>query len=429
MKTLQEWLDWCEQLHPVAIDMGLDRVKTVADRMDLRFDCPVITVAGTNGKGSTCAMLEAVLLQAGYRTGVYTSPHLVHFEERCRLHGESASAEAFAEAFAAVEAVRGEVSLTYFEFSTLAILHLMAKSNLDVAILEVGLGGRLDAVNIIDADCAVITSIDLDHMAILGKDRESIGFEKAGIMRAGRPVIVSDPVPPQSVIDHAAAVGAELWLFGRDFNFSGDKQQWAWAGRDRRYSGMAYPALRGANQLINASGVLAALDALRQRIPVTAQAVRNGLAMVELPGRFQIVPGQPVLVLDVAHNPHSVAALAANLDAMGFYPTTHAVLGAMADKDLLPMLQKVNPMIDRWYFTDLPLPRAAKAADLQQVWQAQNTRTDTVSSVHADPMQALQAAIEAADPADRIVVFGSFYTVGGVLKDGIPRLQAKHLSP
>jgi dihydrofolate synthase/folylpolyglutamate synthase len=429
MKTLQQWLDWCEQLHPVAIDMGLDRVKTVADRMALRFDCPVITVAGTNGKGSTCAMLEAVLLQAGYRTGVYTSPHLVHFEERCRLHGESASAEAFAEAFAAVEAVRGDVSLTYFEFSTLAILHLMARANLDVAILEVGLGGRLDAVNIIDADCAVITSIDIDHTAILGKDRESIGLEKAGIMRAGRPVIVSDPVPPQSVLDHAAALGADVWLFGRDFNFSGDKQQWAWAGRDRRYSGMAYPALRGANQLINASGVLAALDALRQRVPVTAQAVRNGLAMVELPGRFQIVPGQPVLVLDVAHNPHSVAALAANLDAMGFYPTTHAVLGAMADKDLLPMLQKVNPMVDKWYFTDLPLPRAAKSADLQQAWQAQNTRTDTASSTHADPMQAMQAAIDAADPADRIVVFGSFYTVGGVLKDGTPRLQAKHLTP
>ena len=429
MKTLQQWLDWCEQLHPVAIDMGLDRVKTVADRMNLRFDCPVITVAGTNGKGSTCAMLEAVLLQAGYRTGVYTSPHLVHFEERCRLHGESASAEVFADAFAAVEAVRGDVSLTYFEFSTLAILHMMASAKLDVAILEVGLGGRLDAVNIIDADCAVITSIDIDHTAILGKDRESIGFEKAGIMRGGRPVIVSDPVPPQSVLDHAAALGSDIWLFGRDFNFSGDKQQWAWAGRDRRYSGMAYPALRGANQLINASGVLAALDALRQRIPVTAQAVRNGLAMVELPGRFQIVPGQPVLVLDVAHNPHSVAALAANLDAMGFYPTTHAVLGAMADKDLLPMLQKVNPMVDKWYFTDLPLPRAAKAADLQQAWQAQNTRTDTSSSVHAEPMLALQAAIDAADPADRIVVFGSFYTVGGVLRDGTPRLQAKHLAP
>ena len=429
MKTLQQWLDWCEQLHPVAIDMGLERVKVVADRMNLRLDCPVITVAGTNGKGSTCAMLEAVLLQAGYRTGVYTSPHLVHFEERCRLHGESASSEVFAEAFAAVEAARGDVSLTYFEFSTLAILRLMAQAELDVAILEVGMGGRLDAVNIIDADCTIITSIDIDHAAILGHDRESIGREKAGIMRAGRPVIVSDPVPPQSVLDHASTVGAELWLFGRDFNFSGDKQQWAWAGRDRRYSGMAYPSLRGANQLINASGVLAALNALRQRIPVTAQAVRNGLAMVELPGRFQIVPGQPVLVLDVAHNPHSVAALSANLDAMGFYPTTHAVLGAMADKDLMPMLQKLNPMVDKWYFTDLPLARAAKAADLQQTWQAQNKRADTASSVHTDPMLALQAAIEAADPADRIVVFGSFYTVGGVLKDGIPRLQAKHLSP
>ena len=429
MKTLQQWLDWCEQLHPVAIDMGLDRVKTVADRMNLRFDCPVITVAGTNGKGSTCAMLEAVLLQAGYRTGVYTSPHLVHFEERCRLHGESATPDALAEAFAAVEAARGDVSLSYFEFSTLAIIHLMAHAHLDVAILEVGLGGRLDAVNIIDADCCVITSIDIDHTAILGKDRESIGREKAGIMRAGRPVIVSDPVPPQSVLDHAAALGADIWLLGQDFNFSGDKLQWAWAGRGRRYSGMAYPALRGANQLVNASGVLAALESLRQRIPVTAQAVRNGLAMVELPGRFQIVPGQPVLVLDVAHNPHSVAALAANMDAMGFYPTTHAVLGAMADKDLLPMLQRVNPMVDRWYFTDLPLPRAAKAVDLQQAWQAQNTRKYTASSVHANPMAALQAAIEAADPADRIVVFGSFYTVGGVLQDGIPRLQAKHLSP
>jgi dihydrofolate synthase/folylpolyglutamate synthase len=409
--------------------MGLDRVKTVADRMALKFDCPVITVAGTNGKGSTCAMLEAILLEAGYRTGVYTSPHLVHFEERCRLHGEPASAATLAQAFAAVDAVRGDVSLTYFEFSTLAILHLMAQSNLDVAILEVGLGGRLDAVNIIDADCAVITSIDIDHTAILGKDRETIGFEKAGIMRAGRPVIVSDPVPPQSLIDHAAAVGADLWRFGQDFNFSGDKQQWAWAGRGRRYAGMAYPALRGANQLVNASGVLAALDALRPRIPVTAQAVRNGLALVELPGRFQIVPGEPVLVLDVAHNPHSVAALAENLDAMGFYPTTHAVLGAMADKDLLPMLQRVNPLIDRWYFTDLPVLRAAKAVDLQQAWAAQNARKDVASSVHSDPMGALQAAINAADPTDRIVVFGSFYTVGGVLQDGIPRLQAKHLSP
>jgi dihydrofolate synthase/folylpolyglutamate synthase len=429
MKTLQDWLDFCERLHPVTIDMGLDRVREVAQRLALRFDCPVITVAGTNGKGSTCAMLEAILLESGYRTGVYTSPHLVDFEERCRLSGQSASASELAEAFAAVDAARGEVSLTYFEFSTLAILWLMSRARLDAVILEVGLGGRLDAVNIVDADCAVITSIDLDHMAILGADRETIGREKAGIMRAGRPVVVSDPVPPQSVLDQAEALGADLWRFGRDFNFSGDKQQWSWAGRGRRYAGMAYPALRGANQLVNASGVLAALESLRTRIPVTAQAVRNGLAMVELPGRFQIVPGQPTLVLDVAHNPHSVAALAENLDAMGFSPTTHAVFGAMADKDLQPMLARMGPLVDRWYFTDLPLPRAASAAELQQAWRAQNTRKDVASTVHADPLAALQAAVDAADPADRIIVFGSFYTVGGVLKDGVPRLQAKHLTP
>ena len=224
-------------------------------------------------------------------------------------------------------------------------------------------------------------------------------------------------------------VGADLWQFGIDFNVSGDKQQWGWAGRGRRYSGLAYPALRGANQLVNAAGVLAALTALRDKLPVTAQAVRNGFAFVELPGRFQIIPGQPQLVLDVAHNPHSVAALAANLDAMGFFPTTHAVFGAMADKDLGPMFAKVNPLIDKWYFTDLPTPRAESAVNLQARWRAQNTRKDVVCANFASPVTALQAAIDAAEPTDRIVVFGSFYTVGGVLQNGVPRLLAKHLLP
>jgi dihydrofolate synthase / folylpolyglutamate synthase len=427
MKTLSEWLAWCERLHPQAIELGLERVKAVAARMKLRFEAPVISVAGTNGKGSTCAMLEAIALQAGYRTGVYTSPHLVHFEERCRIHGEIVKSEALLPHFEQVEAARQGVSLTYFEFTTLAIMSLMAASKLDLAIFEVGLGGRLDAVNIIDADCAVITSIALDHMDYLGPDRESIGREKAGILRTGKPAIVSDPVPPQSVLDRAKEIGADLWLLGRDFNFSGDKQQWAWAGRGRRYAGLGYPALRGANQLMNAAGALAALESLRDRIPVSAQAIRNGLAMVELPGRFQIVPGQPALVLDVAHNPHSVAALAANLDAMGFYPVTHGVFGAMADKDLASMFSKMGPLVDRWYFTDLPTPRAQTAANLLAQWRAQETRTDAGASTHADPMAALAAAVAAADPADRIVVFGSFYTVGGVLKDGLPRLQARHL--
>jgi dihydrofolate synthase/folylpolyglutamate synthase len=428
MKTLQDWLAHCEHLHPTTIDMGLDRVRTVAHNMALRLACPVITVAGTNGKGSTCAMLEAILQQAGYRTGVYTSPHLVHFEERCRIHGEAVPGEALVPHFARVAQARGEVSLTYFEFTTLAILSLMAEAGLDVAILEVGLGGRLDAVNVIDCDCAILTSIDLDHTELLGSTREHIGHEKAGIMRTGKPVIVSDPMPPQSVLDRATEIDAQLWRFGHDFNFSGDRQQWAWAGRDRRYSGLAYPALRGANQLVNASGVLAALEALRHQLPVTAQAVRNGLALVELPGRFQIVPGQPLLVLDVSHNPHSVAALTANLDAMGFHPTTHAVFGAMSDKDLAPMLTRILPLIDRWYFTDLPTARAASAQTLLARWQALPGRPGVSASTHGSPQQALQAAIAAADPADRIVVFGSFYTVGGVLQEGLPRLDAKHLS-
>jgi dihydrofolate synthase/folylpolyglutamate synthase len=434
-ESLAEWLAHCERLHPQAIELGLDRVRTVAHRMGLRFTCPVITVAGTNGKGSTCAMLESILGQAGYRTGVYTSPHLVRFEERLRIGGTAITEPALVAAFLKVEQARCgggagavAVSLTYFEFSTLAILDLMASSGLDVAILEVGLGGRLDAVNIIDTDCAVITSVDLDHMELLGNDRESIGREKAGIMRTDRPVIISDPMPPQSVLDHAMEVGAQAWRFGHDFNFSGDKQQWGWAGRGRRYSGLAYPALRGANQLVNASGVLAALTALRDRLPVTAQAVRNGLAFVELPGRFQIIPGQPTLVLDVAHNPHSVAALAANLDAMGYFPTTHAVMGAMADKDLVTMLAKVNPLVDRWYFTDLPTPRAALGSDLKAQWQVHNTRQNAFAHAFASPSLALQAAVAAADPTDRIVVFGSFYTVGGVLQHGVPRLLAKHLT-
>lgn len=427
MEQLSEWLAHCERLHPKTIDLGLERVRDVAQRLDLRFTCPVVTVAGTNGKGSTCAMLEAIALQAGWRPAVYTSPHLVHFEERCRIGGEIVQPQALVPHFQRVEDARQGATLTYFEFTTLAILSLIAASEPDVAILEVGLGGRLDAVNVVDTDCAIVTSIDLDHMDYLGPDRESIGREKAGILRAGKPAIVSDPVPPASLLAHAEAIGADLWLLGRDFNFSGDKQQWAWAGRGRRYAGLAYPALRGANQLLNASGVLAALEALRSRIPVTAQAVRNGLAMVELPGRFQIVPGQPALVLDVAHNPHAVAALAANLDNMGFYPATHAVFGAMGDKDLDTMLAKIAPLVDHWYFTDLPTARAASAQDLLARWQALGDKRKVPASTHADPQAAFAAAVAAAGPTDRILVFGSFFTVGGVLQQGVPRLAAKHL--
>lgn len=423
--TLDEWLAHCERLHPKSIDMTLERVASVRARMGLHFDVPVITVAGTNGKGSSCAMLESIARHAGYRTGLYIKPHLVHFEERCRVDGRSVPAEALLPHFAAVEAARGETPLTYFEFTTLAIMRALSLSAVDVVILEVGLGGRLDAVNAVDTDCALITSIDLDHMDYLGPDRESIGFEKAGILRAGRPAVVSDPVPPASVLRRAADIGADLWLVGRDFGHSGDRQQWSWHGRARRYNALAYPGLRGANQLLNASGVLAVFEALRERLPISAQAVRNGLATVELAGRFQIVPGQPAIVLDVAHNPQAAAVLAVNLDQMGFYPRTHAVFGAMRDKDIAGVVARVAPLVDRWYLTDLPLPRAATAQELAQLLHRQWSAIEA-PSCHASPSAALRAALQAADPADRILVFGSFFCVGGVLKDGVPRTRSPH---
>ncbi len=448
LKSLDDWLAYCEQLHPVGIDLGLDRVSQVWRRMGVTLgtpltattdaaesgDAPVVfTVAGTNGKGSTCAMLEGILLSAGFRTGVYGSPHLVHFEERCRIMGVPVKADDLVPHFAAVEQARGDVGLTYFEFTTLAILSLLAQSGLDAVILEVGLGGRLDAVNVIDTDCAVITSIDLDHMDYLGPDRESIGREKAGIMRAGRPAVVSDPQPPASVAAHAQSLGADLWLFGRDYNYAGDRQQWSWGGRNKRFNGMAYPALRGANQLLNASGVLAALEAVRNRLPVSAQAVKTGLATVELPGRFQIIPGQPTLILDVAHNPHAAATLAVNLDQMGYFPRTFAVWGAMADKDAVGMANKLVHLVDGWFCCDLPTPRAASAAQLAEVIeQAKGQSSSLVApqssvSQHPDPMSALKAALAAANPEDRILVFGSFFTVGGVLHEGLPKLNAPHL--
>jgi len=426
--TLDDWLARCERLHPKEIDMTLARTRRVKERLGLQFSVPVIEVAGTNGKGSTCAMLEAIALQAGYRVGLYSKPHLVHFEERCRINGQMVDGAALLPHFEAVEHARGDVSLTYFEFTLLAIARLLAETPLDLVILEVGMGGRLDAVNAFDADCAIVTSIDIDHAEYLGPDRETIAIEKAGIMRAGKPVIVSDPLPPQSLIDEAARVGADLWRFGRDFNCTGDKQQWRWAGRTRRFNALAYPALRGANQLLNASGVLAAFEALRAQLPITAQAVRQGFATVELAGRFQIVAGQPTLVLDVAHNPHAVATLAQNLDQMGFFPRTHAVFGAMADKDIAAILTRMAPLVDHWHFTDLPMPRAARADDLAAMHASLALAGPGPVTVqrHASPRQALDAALSAADPADRIVVFGSFHTVGGVLKDGTPRLAGKH---
>ena len=423
--SLNQWLEYLESMHPVAIDMGLERVATVGARLDLRFDlrfdCPVITVGGTNGKGSTCAMLESMLMQGSYRVGLYTSPHILDFNERARIDGHSVSDAVFCDAFAAVEAVRGDVSLTYFEFTTLAILKLFADAKLDAVILEVGLGGRLDAVNIIDPDVAIVTSVDLDHQQYLGDTREKIGFEKAGIFRPKHAAICGDPSPPQSLVEHANAIGADLWLFGRDFNYSGDRQQWSYGGRAVRRHALAYPSLRGANQLLNASAALAALEVLRDRLPLGAQEIRAGLVLVELPGRFQVLPGRPAVILDVAHNPHAAATLAQNLDQMGFFPYTYAVFGAMSDKDVSGILSHLKDKIDHWYFCDLPLPRAASAESLASALSdagfvaGKDAGGERSVQCFGTPAEAYAAARDRVGENDRIIVFGSFLTVAGVM--------------
>jgi dihydrofolate synthase/folylpolyglutamate synthase len=298
-------------------------------------------------------------------------------------------------------------------------MHLLSKSDVDVAILEVGLGGRLDAVNVVDADVAIVTSIDIDHKDYLGDTREEIGFEKAGIFRPGKPAICSDPVPPQSLVKHAEEIGADLWLLGRDFNYQGDKQQWSYGGRSQRRNSLAYPALRGANQLLNASAALAALEVLRPQLPVGAQEARTGLALVELPGRFQVLPGRPAVILDVAHNPHAAATLAQNVGNMGFAPFTYAVFGIMQDKDIDGVIAAMAPHVDHWCVADLPSPRTARASELVEKLAAakpEGAKADEFSATaFANPQDAYANALSRAGENDRIVVFGSFYTVAGVM--------------
>jgi len=417
LSTLNDWLTHLENAHPTVIELGLQRVGSVRDRLGIRFNCPVIIVGGTNGKGSTCAMLESILMQAGYKVGLYTSPHLVHFNERARINGISVADQEFVDSFHLVEQARQEVSLSYFEFTMLGCMQIFINAKPDVVILEVGLGGRLDAVNIFDADVAIVTSVDIDHVEYLGHTREAIGFEKAGIFRTGKTAICSDPLPPQSLIDHALEIDADLWLFGRDFNYSGDKQQWNYAGRQQRRNSLAYPSLRGANQLLNASAALAALEALKDRLPLGAQEIRTGLVMVDLPGRFQVLPGKPTVILDVAHNPHAAATLHQNLENMGFHPYTYAVFGAMQDKDIAGIISQLKTQIDHWCITDLPLPRAATATHIEMLLNLQNVLDDGEKTIQCfdNPANAYTYAVSKAGENDRIVVFGSFLTVAGVI--------------
>ena len=408
-RSLPDWLEYIEKQHPSTIALGLERVAQVLGRLDAGLECPVITVGGTNGKGSTCAMLEAILRAAGYRTGLYTSPHLVRYNERVRIAGMEEGDEALGEGFAAVEAARGGVPLTYFEFGTLAAFWLFKKKNIEVAVLEVGLGGRLDAVNTVDADCAVLTSVDIDHVDYLGGTREAIGREKAGIFRAGRPAVVAEPDPPQSVVQ---AAGEKLFI-GKDFGYASEASQWSYWGPGGKRGGLAHPALRGAIQLRNAAAAICALDALRARLPVAMQEVRRGLAEVTLPARFEVLPGRPQVILDVAHNVEAAKTLERNLAASGFAAETIAVCGMLRDKDLAGVLRSLAPRITRWHLASLPGARAASAADLAAQLAALGVEKSSFHA-HASPAQAFAAAREGASENDKIVVFGSFLTVGEV---------------
>ncbi len=400
--------------------MGLERARAVWEKLG-KPQAPInIAVAGTNGKGSTCAMLESILNIAGFKTGFYSSPHLVHFNERVRIDRAAANDAALIAAFEAVERARQTlepaVPLTYFEYATLAALVIFARENLDVAILEVGMGGRLDAVNIVDADASIVVSIDLDHQSYLGDSIEKIGMEKAHIYRAGRPAIFADVNPPATLLAHAEKIGADLRMLNRDYRFSRMDSQWQFVGREAARHSLPFPALRGSYQLKNASAALAVLEALREKLPVSQSHIKRGLLEVDWPGRLQVLPGRPAVVLDVAHNPHAARALQDALGGMGFFENTIAVFGMLKDKDIDQVIEILKGRIDFWCVAGLEKSagsRGASSAMLAQKLLAHGV--EGRYSQHVDIVSAFAAARARAGQNDRILVFGSFYTVADVL--------------
>lgn len=413
--TLAGWLEYIERQHPQSIALGLDRVSTVRDALKLKPAFPLITVGGTNGKGSACMMLDAMLGCAGYCVGTYTSPHLLHYNERVRINGREAGDADLVRAFAAVETARAacKVPLTYFEFGTLAAIWLFCAAKLDVAILEVGLGGRLDAVNAFDADVALLMSIGIDHMDYLGDTREAIGFEKAHIFRAGRPAICADAEPPATVTEYATRIGAGLLRIGRDFSYQAQPQQWGYRGPGGDRHGLPPPALRGTFQLANASACITALDALRGRLPVTTGNIRDGLVRVENPGRFQALPGRPTMILDVAHNPHAATALAANLVQMTGYRNTLAVFSMLKDKDVGGVARALRGHVDHWLVAPLEGARALPVAELERYLREAGVTVPITVCVNI--AEACDRAYQMAGDGDRILAFGSFLTVAAAM--------------
>jgi dihydrofolate synthase/folylpolyglutamate synthase len=410
--SLNEWLTWLEAQHPKAIDLGLERVGVVADRLRAReLACPVISVAGTNGKGSTVATLVSIYRAAGLRVGSYTSPHLLHFNERICLDGQPVEDAVLVAAFEKIQAAQGDVSLTYFEFTTLAALVIFREAALDIVILEVGLGGRLDAVNLVGADVAVVTSIGIDHVEYLGDTREKIAIEKAGIFRAGKPAICGDINPPTSLRESAQYIGAVFIQKHRDFDFSDEGECWRWQDAQQTLSGLPKPALA----LDNAATALAAVFAAPLTIPETA--LREGLRQAALPGRLQTVAQAPLVLLDVAHNPHGAEFLMRQLAPAAKGQRSFAVFAMLADKDIAGVIDACLGHIDSWFVADLDVPRGAKAAQIKPLLLQ---RGGHIGGSYHQVVSALQAAREQAKASDRILVFGSFYTVAAAQKVLLP---------
>ena len=422
-RALSDWLDWQEKLHLSEIDLGLERIGKVAGTLDiLSLPFPVITVAGTNGKGSSIAMLESILRAQGYQTGAYTSPHLVRYNERIAINNQSASDAQICAAFETIDQARRKtldddgkaISLTYFEFGTLAAILCFIEQNVDVALLEVGLGGRLDAANLWDASVAIITGIAIDHESWLGNDRETIGREKAGIMRKNQPVMCGDLKPPHSISDEATRIGARLYQLNQDFFYEKNPQGWRWKGWDKQNMQLPLPALKGEFQLNNAATVVAALHLFSEKMPVSQQAYEQGLRQVSVPGRMQVLQNSPQWLVDVAHNPQSAEQLATYLKNNPVKGATHAIFSMLADKDIEQVIAIMQPFIDRWHIFALPGKRAQTLEELSG--QLQHSANTALIFPHSDFMDICGHLKKSVKSEDRVVAFGSFLVVSAVLE-------------
>jgi dihydrofolate synthase / folylpolyglutamate synthase len=422
--TASEWLAYIEALHPKSIAMGLDRVQAVADKLQLKPKFPIITVAGTNGKGSVCAMLSQIYVETGYRVGCYTSPHLVRYNERVCINNQTISDDDLCSAFAAVEVARGDVALTYFEMGTLAAVWHFCRQNLDICILEVGLGGRLDAVNIFEPTCAIVTTIDLDHMEYLGDTREKIGFEKAGVFRANKLAICGDENPPQSLLDYAKKIGANLQLINRDFSAKKTAKGWQYSAGDVQLQ-LPNLGLAGDFQLTNAACVIHAVHHLNAILPAPQANIHAALRAVKLTGRFQKIHSQPEILVDVAHNPHAAKSLAHNLQTTPCTGRTLAVFAMLADKDIEGVVNELAPYMDAWYVADIHNPRGAKASDLHSILIKHAAKSSI--QLFADVGAAIDSAYKNAAKNDRIIVFGSFYTVADAIASKFNCLQMEKI--